>query len=72
LFHPTLLHLGAGIVAVLTAFRLAGPVTRRLRNVRKGRLGERLVADLLGGLPDDYWLINDVTLGLARATSTTC
>ena len=66
LFHPTLLHLGAGIVAVLTAFRLAGPVTRRLRNVRKGRLGERLVADLLGGLPDDYWLINDVTLGLAR------
>jgi len=37
-----------------------------LRNVRKGRLGERLVVDLLRGLPDDYWLVNDVTLGLAR------
>src|SRR2546422_11637720 len=54
------------MVAVLTALRLGGPVTRRLRNVRKGRLGERLVVDLLRGLPDDYWLVNDVTLGLAR------
>jgi hypothetical protein len=27
-----------------------------------------LVADLLSGLPDDYWLISDVTLGLARGT----
>ena len=66
LFHPTLLHLGCGIAAVIAAFRLGRPVTRRLRTVRKGRLGERLVADLLGGLPDDYWLVNDVTLGLAR------
>src|SRR2546426_3528912 len=53
------LYLGAGMVAVLTALRLGGPVTRRLRNVRKGRLGERLVVDLLRGLPDDYWLVND-------------
>jgi hypothetical protein len=60
------LYLGAGLIAVLTALRLGGPVTRRLRSVRKGRLGERLVVDLLGGLPDDYWLINDVTLGLAH------
>ena len=60
------LYLGAGMIAVLTALRLGGPVTRRLRNVRKGRLGERLVVDLLRGLPDDYWLVNDVTLGLAR------
>jgi len=60
------LYLGAGMVAVLTALRLGGPVTRRLRNVRNGRLGERLVVDLLRGLPDDYWLVNDVTLGLAR------
>ena len=60
------LYLGAGVAAVLTALRLGGPVTRRLRNVRKGRLGERLVVDLLSGLPDDYWLVNDVTLGLAR------
>jgi Nuclease-related domain len=62
------LYLGAGAAAVLTALRLGGPVARRLRNVRQGRLGERLVADLLRGLPDDFWLINDVTLGLARGT----
>ena len=62
------LYLGTGVAAVLTALRLGGPVARRLRNVRQGRLGERLVADLLRGLPDDYWLINDVTLGLARGT----
>src|SRR3989441_3756838 len=60
------LYLAAGCVAVLTALRLGGPVARRLRNVRKGRLGERLVVDLLRGLPDDYWLVNDVTLGLAH------
>src|SRR5262249_33590815 len=28
----------------------------------------RLVADLLSGLLDDYWLLNDVPLGLARGT----
>ena len=33
-----------------------------------GRLRERLVVDLLRGLPDDYWLVNDVTLGLARGS----
>ena len=60
------LYLGAGMIAVLTALRLGPRVTRRLRNVRKGRLGERLVVDLLRGLPDDYWLVNDVTLGLAH------
>src|SRR5438552_1906470 len=60
------LYLAAGCVAVLTALRLGGPVARRLRNVRKGRLGERLVVDLLRGLPDDYWLVNDITLGLAH------
>jgi hypothetical protein len=48
--------------------RLGRPVTRRLRSVRNGRQGERLVADLLRGLPDDYWLVNDVSLGLARGT----
>ena len=58
--------LGAGLVAVLTALKLGGPTTRRLRSIRRGRLGERLVVDLLRGLPDDYWLVNDVTIGLAR------
>jgi len=68
LFHPTLLHLGSGLAAVVIAYRLGRPVARRLRSVRSGRLGERLVSDLLGGLSDDYWLINDVTLGVAHGT----
>jgi hypothetical protein len=34
--------------------------------VRKGRLGERLVGELLGRLPDDYWLVNDIMLGRNR------
>ncbi len=66
--HPTLLRLGAGFAAVAIAFRLGRPVARLLRIVRHGRRGERLVADLLSGLPDDYWLINAVSLGLARGT----
>ena len=66
LFHPTLFHLGAGLAAVVTAFRLGRPVARRLWTVRTGRRGERMVNDLLGGLSDDYWLVNDVTLGLAH------
>jgi nuclease-like protein len=37
-------------------------IVRRLRSVRKGRLGERLVTDLLGSLSDDYCLVNDVLL----------
>jgi Nuclease-related domain len=68
LCHPTLLRLGAGFAAIVIALRLGRPVMRLLRRVRHGRRGERLVADLLSGLPDDYWLVNDVTLGLARGT----
>ncbi|MGH7306326.1 MAG: nuclease-related domain-containing protein [Candidatus Rokuibacteriota bacterium] len=68
LCHPTLLRLGIGLVAVVIAFRLGRRVTGLLRRVRNGRRDERLVADLLSGLPDDYWLVNDVTLGLARGT----
>ena len=66
--HPTLLRLGAGFGAIVIAFRFGRPVTRRLRSVRNGRRGERQVADLLRGLPDDYWLVNRVSLGLARGT----
>jgi Nuclease-related domain len=66
--HPTLLRLGLGLAAVMIAFRLGRPVTRLLRRLRSRRRDERLVADLLSGLPDDYWLVNDVTLGLARGT----
>ena len=39
-FHPTLLHLGTGLAAVVTAFRLGRPVARRLRNVRQLHTGE--------------------------------
>ena len=66
--HPTLLRLALGSAAVVVAFRLGRPVARLLRRVRNSRRAERLVADLLSGLPDDYWLVNDVTLGLARGT----
>jgi hypothetical protein len=68
LCHPTLLRLGAGFAAIVIALRLGRPVMRLLRRVRNGRRGERLVADLLSGLPDDYWLVNDVALGLAHGT----
>jgi len=68
LCRPTLVRLGAGFAALLIAFRFGRPVARLLRRVRSGRRGERLVADLLSGLPDDYWLVNDVSLGLARGT----
>jgi Nuclease-related domain len=66
--HPTVLRMGAGFAVVVIAFRVGRPVARLLRRVRNGRRGERLVADLLSGLPDDYWLVNDVSLGLARGT----
>src|SRR5881397_666834 len=66
LCHPTLLRLAVGLAAIVIALWLGRPVTRLLRRVRRGRRGERLVADLLGGLGDDYWLVNDVTLGLAH------
>jgi len=68
LCHPTLLRLALGFAAIAIALRLGRPVMRLLRRVRRGRRGERLVADLLRGLGDDYWLVNDVTLGLARGT----
>ncbi len=68
LCRPTLLRLGAGFAAIGLALRLGRPVMRLLRRVRDGRSGERLMADLLSGLPDEYWLVNDVHLGLARGT----
>jgi len=68
LCRPTLLRLGAGISAVVIAFHFGRSVVRLLVRVRNGRRDERLVADLLRGLPDDYWLVNDVGLGVARGT----
>jgi hypothetical protein len=68
LCHPTLLRLALGFAAILIALRLGCPVTRLLRRACQGRRDERRVADLLNGLPDEYWLVNDVPLGLARGT----
>lgn len=51
-----------GLPPLLASIQLVRVVARRLSSVRKGRLGERLVINLLRRLPDDYWLINDVTL----------
>jgi Nuclease-related domain len=56
----------AGVAAALGALPLGAKISHRLASVRKGRLGERLVTDLLRRLPDDYWLANDVMLGRTR------
>lgn len=50
------------LLPIVASAQLVKAVVRRLTSVRKGRLGERAVIDLLRRLPDDYWLINDVTL----------
>ena len=53
-------------VVAVVALSTAAPIARRLTSVRKGRLGERLITDLLRRLPDDYWLVNDVMLRRGR------
>lgn len=59
----TLAGLSAATVIVLLAVNMAsGPLLR----VRKGRLGERLITDLLKHLPDEYLLVNDIVLGPKR------
>jgi hypothetical protein len=51
-------------VCVLLSAKAALPkVLRQLRATQRGRLGERLTAQLVGGLSDDYYLINDIVLG---------
>jgi hypothetical protein len=55
--------LSAVAVIVVVAVNMAsGPLLR----VRKGRLGERLITDLLRQLPDEYLLVNDIVLGPKR------
>ena len=57
----------ATVVPILLATLFAGRALRRIipriRAARKGRLGERLVTDLLARLPDEYYLVNDIVLG---------
>jgi hypothetical protein len=50
------------VMVVSTGARIG----RRLTNIRSGRLGERLVTDLLRSLPDTYLLVNDVVLPNGR------
>ena len=53
------------IYGLLLALALARPAFRqhtRATHYRKGIVGEELVSTLLAGLPDDFYLINDVTL----------
>lgn len=57
---------GLALVLGVGALVLAPELVRRLRNTRNGRLGERIVADALRRLPDDYRLVNDVVLGARR------
>ena len=49
-----------GLLTGLAAGSMAGPAMDRLRRVRAGRLGETSVTAVLGRLPDDYFLVNDV------------
>jgi len=49
----------ASVIVVLAVNMTSGPLLR----VRKGRLGERLITDLLKQLPDEYLLVNDIVLG---------
>jgi hypothetical protein len=55
-----------GVAVLVAVLAISTQVWRRLGHVREGRLGERLVSDLLSSLPDDYWLVNDVALGHGR------
>lgn len=66
-FPPAAWALTTSVVGGLAALAVVGlalpRIVPKLSRVRKGRLGERLVTELLHRLPDDYWLINDVVLG---------
>lgn len=51
------------LFAALTVKAALPKVLRHLRASQQGRLGERLTAELVSGLSDDYYLINDIVLG---------
>ena len=53
--HPVL-----GLIPVVIAARLARPVSGKFTHVQHGAQGEEEVTQLLGRLPDDYVLVNDV------------
>jgi hypothetical protein len=51
------------VIGFFVVVRPARKILGRIRAARKGRLGERLVTQLLEHLPDDYLLVNDIVLG---------
>jgi hypothetical protein len=59
--------LPVGVVALVfivpEAMHALRTIRRRLRAIRKGRLGERLTTELVSRLPDNYYLLNDITFG---------
>ena len=50
------------LVVLLVARRPLRKIIGRIQAARKGRLGERLVTELLARLPDDYYLVNDIVV----------
>lgn len=56
------LHPVAGAFLLLGTASVAAKIYRRYRRFSKGIRGETLVTELLGKLPDEYFLVNDVVL----------
>lgn len=54
------------VLAALVIVIGGGWFARHLHRIRQGRLGERLVTNLLGQLSADYWLINDLVAAPRR------
>src|SRR5262249_35640696 len=52
----------AGALQAVTSASIAGKTDRRFRQITRGITGEAVVAERLGSLPNDYFLLNDVAL----------
>jgi len=66
--HTSWIHVGLVLLGAVGALGLCKYQARRIdhyererKTWRKGAIGECMVADVLGALSDDYWVINDVT-----------
>jgi len=55
------------LVVLLVVHRPLRKIIGRIQAARKGRLGERLVTELLARLPDGYYLVNDIVLSAGRS-----
>jgi hypothetical protein len=66
--HTGWTYIGFALLGLAGAFYLCRYQSRRIdhyererKKWRKGAVGECMVADVLGALSDDYWVINDVS-----------